>query len=100
MPHHGYGPPAAVSNLDGGNGMTDAQRQLLQETSRTAQAKVRELTESVDNFDKAKELLEPKGMTVNKADVEAFRRIAQDEVWPAYKQQFPEMWEEIVATKV
>ena len=67
---------------------------------RVQQAKVRDLTESVDNFDKAKELLEPKGMTVNKADVEAFRKIAQDKVWPAYKQQFPEMWEEIVATKV
>jgi TRAP-type transport system periplasmic protein len=61
---------------------------------------VRQLTESVDNFEKAKELLEPKGMTVNKADVETFRKIAQDKVWPAYKQQFPELWEEIVTTKV
>ena len=42
----------------------------------------------------------PKGMTINTADVEAFRRLAQDKVWPAYKAQFPEMWEEIVATKV
>ena len=100
MTYHNYGPTAAVINLDLWNGLTDGQRKLLQETSRTAQAKVRELTESVDNFNKAKELLEPKGMTVNKADVEAFRRIAQDKVWPAYKQQFPEMWEEIVATKV
>jgi hypothetical protein len=39
-------------------------------------------------------------MTVNPADVEAFRRVAQEKVWPAYKQQFPELWEEIVATKV
>ena len=61
---------------------------------------VRQLTESVDNLAKAKELLEPKGMTVNAADVEAFRKLAQDKVWPAYKAQFPEMWEEIVATKV
>ncbi len=100
MTYHNYGPTAAVINLDIWNGLTDAQRKLLQDTSRTAQEKVRQLTESVDNFDKAKELLEPKGMTVNKADVEAFRKIAQDKVWPAYKQQFPEMWEEIVATKV
>jgi tripartite ATP-independent transporter DctP family solute receptor len=100
MTYHNYGPTAAVINLDIWNGLTDPQRKLFQETSHTAQATVRQLTESVDNFDKAKELLEPKGMTVNKADVEAFRKIAQDKVWPAYKQQFPEMWEEIVATKV
>ena len=76
------------------------QQKLLQEASRTAQATVRQMTESVDNLAKAKELLEPKGMTVNLADVEAFRRVAQEKVWPAYKQQFPELWEEIVATKV
>jgi hypothetical protein len=37
---------------------------------------------------------------VNAADVEAFRKVAQDKVWPAYKKLFPEMWEQIVATKV
>jgi hypothetical protein len=58
------------------------------------------LTESVDNFERAKELLEPKGMTVNQANVEAFRKLAQEKVWPSYKQQYPELWEEIVATKV
>jgi len=40
------------------------------------------------------------GFTVNSANVEAFRKLAQEKVWPAYKQQFPELWEEIVATKV
>jgi TRAP-type C4-dicarboxylate transport system substrate-binding protein len=100
MTFHNYGPTAAVINLDIWNGLTAAQQKLLQETSRTAQATVRQLTESVDNLAKAKELLEPKGMAVNPADVEAFRSIAQEKVWPAYKQQFPELWEEIVATKV
>ena len=38
-------------------------------------------------------------MQVNAADVEGFRKRAQEKVWPAYKQQFPELWEEIVATK-
>jgi tripartite ATP-independent transporter DctP family solute receptor len=99
MTAHNYGPTAAVINLDIWHGLSEAQRQLLQETSRTAQAKVRELTESVDNVAKAKELLEPKGMTVNSANVEAFRKLAQEKVWPAYQQQFPELWEEIVATK-
>ena len=61
---------------------------------------MRQLTESVDNLEKAKELLEAKGMTVNTANVDAFRKLAQEKVWPVYKQQFPELWEEIVATKV
>jgi TRAP-type C4-dicarboxylate transport system substrate-binding protein len=100
MTYHNYGPTAAVINLEIWNGLTDGQRSLLQDTSRTAQTRVRQLTESVDNPEKAKELLEPKGMTVNTANVEAFRKLAQDKVWPAYKQQFPELWEEIVATKV
>jgi tripartite ATP-independent transporter DctP family solute receptor len=100
MTFHNYGPTAAVMNLDIWTGLTAAQQKLLQETSRTAHATVRQLTESVDSLAKAKELLEPKGMTVNPADVEAFRRVAQEKVWPAYKQQFPELWEEIVATKV
>jgi tripartite ATP-independent transporter DctP family solute receptor len=100
MTFHNYGPTAAVINLDLWNGLTEPQRKLLTEASHTAQKTVRQLTESVDSLAKAKELLEPKGMTVNNADVEAFRKIAQDKVWPAYKTQFPEMWEEIVATKV
>ena len=100
MTYHNYGPTAAVINLDLWNGLTDAQRKLIADTSREAQAKVRQLTESVDNVDKAKELLEAKGMTVNTANVDAFRKLAQEKVWPAYKQQFPELWEEIVATKV
>jgi len=44
--------------------------------------------------------LEPKGMIVNSADVGAFRKVAEEKVWPVYKTQFPEIWEEIVATKV
>ncbi len=100
MTYHNYGPTAAVMNLEIWNGLTEPQKKLMTEASRTAQQTVRQLTESVDNLAKAKELLEPKGMIINTADVEAFRRLAQDKVWPAYKAQFPEMWEEIVATKV
>jgi ABC-type transport system substrate-binding protein len=39
------------------------------DVSREAQKKIRELTESVDNLAKAKEILEAKGMKVNAADV-------------------------------
>ena len=100
MTFHNYGPTAAVINLELWNGLSEPHKKLIRDASHTAQVKVRELTESVDNVAKAKELLEPKGMTVNAADVDAFRKLAQEKVWPAYKQQFPEMWEAIVSTKV
>jgi tripartite ATP-independent transporter DctP family solute receptor len=99
MTYHNYGPTCAVINLDMWNGLSEPHRKLLTDASREAQEKVRQLTESVDNLQKAKELLEAKGMQVNAADVEGFRKRAQEKVWPAYKQQFPELWEEIVATK-
>jgi tripartite ATP-independent transporter DctP family solute receptor len=100
MTYHNYGPTALVINLDIWNGLTPAQQKLLLDASRTAQERIRGLTESVDAVEKAKELLEPKGMTVNAADVEAFRKIAQEKVWPAYQKEYPEIWDEIVATKV
>ena len=100
MTYHNYGPTVLVINLEIWNGLAAAQQKLLLDASRTAQERIRQLTESVDNLEKAKELLEPKGMTVNSADVDAFRKIAHDKVWPAYQKQYPELWEEIVATKV
>jgi hypothetical protein len=39
-------------------------------------------------------------MTVNTADVEAFRKVAQEKVWPQYQKEYAEIWDEIVATKV
>ena len=100
MTYHNYGPTALVMNLDMFNGLTAAQEKLLLVASRAAQERIRGLTESVDTPEKAKELLEPKGMTVNTADVEAFRKLAQEKVWPVYQREYSDLWEEIVATKV
>jgi tripartite ATP-independent transporter DctP family solute receptor len=100
MTYHNYGPTALVMNLDMFNGLTPAQQKLVLDASRAAQERIRGLTESVDTAEKAKELLEPKGMTINTADVEAFRKIAQEKVWPAYQKEYAEIWDEIVATKV
>ena len=61
--------------------------------------KIREATESVDNFEAAKKELEPKGMTVVKADVEAFRKVAEQKIWPAYKSQYSAMWDQIADFK-
>jgi tripartite ATP-independent transporter DctP family solute receptor len=99
MTFHNYGPTNAVMNLAVWNGLTPAQQKLMLDLSRQAQVKIRELTESVDNFAKAKELLEPKGMTVVQADVEAFRKIAEAKIWPAYKTQFSGLWDEISGFK-
>jgi tripartite ATP-independent transporter DctP family solute receptor len=99
LTYHNYGPTNAVMNLAIWNGLTPAQQKLMLDLSRQAQEKIREATESVDNFDKAKEILEPKGMTVVKADVEAFRKVAEAKIWPAYKKQYPAMWDEIATFK-
>ena len=95
MTYHNYGPTASVMNLDVWNGLTKDQQKLMLDVAREAQERIRKDTESVDNFEKAKEILEPKGMIVNKADVDAFRKVAQEKIWPAYQKQFPEMWDQI-----
>src|SRR5258705_238810 len=98
-PYHNYGPTVLVMNLDIWRGLTPEQQKLFLEVSREAQTKIRELTETVDNFQKAKEILEPKGMKVNQADVASFRKIAEEKIWPQYRQQYADMWDKIVNTK-
>jgi tripartite ATP-independent transporter DctP family solute receptor len=99
MTYHNYGPTVVVMNLDIWRSLTPEQQKLLAEVSLEAQKKVREATESVDNLQKAKEILEAKGMKVNAADVAAFRKVAEERIWPQYRQQFPELWERIVSTR-
>jgi tripartite ATP-independent transporter DctP family solute receptor len=99
MTFHNYGPTNAVMNLAVWNGLTPAQQKMMLDISREAQKKIRDVTESIDNYEEAKKALEPKGMTVAKADVEAFRKIAQDKIWPAYQKQYGAMWDEIAGFK-
>ena len=99
MTSHNYGPSVNVINLEVWNGLSKDQQALLLDVSREAQRKCRELTESVDNFDKAKELLEAKGMQVNKANLDAFRALAQQKIWPAYQKQYSGLWEQIESAK-
>jgi tripartite ATP-independent transporter DctP family solute receptor len=99
MTFHNYGPTVNVINLGIWNSLAKDEQKLLLDVSREAQARIRHDTESVDSLAKAKELLEPKGMAVNAADVEAFRKVAEEKVWPAYQKQYSEMWEQIVKTQ-
>jgi tripartite ATP-independent transporter DctP family solute receptor len=99
MTYHNYGPTVLVMNLDVWRGLAPDQQKLFVEIDREAQAKIREATETVDNFQKAKEILEPKGMKVNQADVASFRKIAEEKIWPQYRQQYADMWDKIVNTR-
>src|SRR5205807_9101449 len=99
MTFHNYGPTLLVMNLDVWKSLTPEQQKLFVEVGREAQKKIRELTESVDNLAKAKEILEAKGMKVNAADVASFRRVAEDKIWPGYKQQYGELWDRVVSAK-
>ena len=97
MTYHNYGPTVNVINLEIWNGLSPEHQTLMLDLSREAQTRIREATESVDNFAKAKETLEPLGMIVVEANREAFRKVAQEKVWPAYKAQ-PQnaaLWDEI-----
>jgi tripartite ATP-independent transporter DctP family solute receptor len=100
MTFHNYGPTVNVMNLEIWNGLSDAHKKLMLDVSREAQNKIRELTESVDSFAKAKAELEPHGMTVVEAKVDEFRKVAQQKIWPAYKSQFGALWDEIEGFKV
>jgi TRAP-type C4-dicarboxylate transport system substrate-binding protein len=86
-------------NLEVWNGLTPDQQKLIMDLSRAAQEKIREATESVDNFAKAKSELEPLGMIVVEAKVEEFRKVAQQKIWPAYKSQYGALWDEIEGFK-
>jgi tripartite ATP-independent transporter DctP family solute receptor len=99
MTYHNYGPTVNVMNLEIWNGLTDEQKKLMLDVSREAQAKIRELTESVDTFAKAKSELEPHGMTVVQANIEAFRKVAQEKIWPTYKAQYGALWDEVEGFK-
>jgi len=95
MTSHNYGPTVVVINLEIWNGLAKDQQKLLLDVAREAQERIRKDTESVDSLAKAKELLEPKGMVANAANVDAFRKVAQEKIWPAYEKQFGAMWEAV-----
>src|SRR5258708_15804982 len=99
MTFQSYGPTLNTMNLATWESLSPEHQKLMLDTSREAQQKIRDLTESVDNFAAAKKELEPKGMTVVEAKVEEFRKGAIAKVWPAYKQHASALWEQIEGVK-
>jgi tripartite ATP-independent transporter DctP family solute receptor len=100
LTYHNYGPTLVTMNLDVWNDLSAEHKKLLLDVGRETQEKIRTTIESVDNFEKAKALLEPRGMTVVQGNVEAFRKIAEEKIWPAYKTQYGALWDEIADFKV
>ncbi len=96
---HNYSPTVTVINPDIWKGLSPDQQKMLQDVAMLAQKRMRNDIESVDSLAGAKKLLEPVKMIVNQADLEAFRKVAEKNIWPQYKKQYPEMWEKIVNTK-
>jgi tripartite ATP-independent transporter DctP family solute receptor len=99
MTYHNYGPTLNTMNLAVWEGLSEPHKKLMLDTSREAQEKIRQATESVDTFAAAKAALEPKGMTVVQAKVDDFRKVAMDKIWPQYKTQYGAMWDEIATFK-
>ena len=100
MTGHNYGSTVVAMNLGIFNSLTPAQQKLVLDTGREAQGIVRKATESIDSEKSAKELLEPRGMTINVPNREPFMKLAREKVWPAYQAQFGEMWDLITKTAV
>lgn len=99
LTYHNYGPTMLVMNPKAWSGLSADNQKLLTDLLVDVQKRIRNDTESVDNLEGAKKLLEPVGMQVNQGDVEAFKKVAQEKVWPEYQKQYADMWDKIVNTK-
>lgn len=94
---HNYGATMMVMNLAMWNAMRPEQQKMLLDTGREAQGVVRKITEDVDSLASAKALLEPRGMIVNAPDLEPFRKVAREKIWPGFQKTYGPLWDEIVA---
>jgi tripartite ATP-independent transporter DctP family solute receptor len=99
LTYHNYGASVMLMNQGVWNGLRPDQQTLVMDTAREAQKMIRHLMDSVDNPAGAKALLEPHGMQVNEANLPAFKKLAQERLWPGYQKQYAELWEKIVATQ-
>jgi len=100
MTGHNYGSTLVTMNLGMWSALRPDKQAMMLDGAREAQAIMRPNTESVDTLAKAKEMLEPHGMTVNLPDRAPFKKLAQEKVWPQYQKQYGELWDQITADTV
>jgi TRAP-type C4-dicarboxylate transport system substrate-binding protein len=94
-----YVPSVLVMNLSIWESLTPDQKNIVLDVGREAQARVTKASTDVESIDKLKEVLTPKGVTVNAVDLEPFKKIVEEKMWPAYRGQFGALWDEIVNVK-
>jgi tripartite ATP-independent transporter DctP family solute receptor len=99
LSYHVFSPSYVAINPQLWYGLTDAQRKLLTDVSMECQAKMSDMMGSIDNLDSAKKLLEPRGMSVNRVDIAAFSKAAQEKIWPEYKKLYADSWDEVANFK-
>ena len=97
MTYHNYGATMLAMNLGMWNDLRPEQQKMVMDIGREAQAMVRKSTEDADTLASAKAMLEPRGMSVNAPDLEPFKKIAREKIWPTFQKQYGALWDEIVA---
>ncbi len=97
LTNHNYGATLLAINLPLWKTMTSDEQKLMLSVGKEAQAKHRQGMEGVDNLAGAKGLLEPRGMTVNAADIGAFKEVAKEKIWPQYQPQYKEIWQKLAS---
>ncbi len=99
LTYHASSPTFVIANPGIWNSLTPDQQKLLANTGMEAQKRLRDEAESVESIDGAKRTLEPLGMVANAPDLEPFRKIVQEKLWPDYKKQYGAQWDKIVAVQ-
>ncbi len=94
---HNYGATLLAINLPLWKSMTADEQKLLLTTGKEAQVRHRRGMEGPDNLDGAKNLLGPRGMSVNAADINAFKEVAKAKIWPQYQPQYKDIWQKLAS---
>jgi TRAP-type C4-dicarboxylate transport system substrate-binding protein len=98
LTYHNYGATLLAINLAVWKSMTSDEQKLLISVGKEAQARHRQGMERVDNLAGAKNLLEPRGLAVNAANIGAFKEVAKDKIWPQYQPQYQEIWQKLTSS--
>jgi TRAP-type transport system periplasmic protein len=97
LTRHNYGASMLAINLPLWKTLTADEQKLLLTAGKEAQARHRQSIESYESVEGAKKELEPKGMIVNTADIDAFKEVAKAKVWPQYQDQYKEIWKKLAS---
>ena len=95
LTNHNYGASLLAINLGVWKSLSADEQNLLLSTGKEAQARHRQSIESYNSLAGAKGQVEPHGMIVNTGDLNAFKEVAKEKVWPIYQDQYKEIWQKL-----